>query len=94
MSSQDDGGHVCLTKRSNSSGAGFRASTAAPRRGVVEQLHYATEDWLNMVFIYSNVLTLDPVARAGLRSRLAQFIAAAGVDARNDAVAVLCTPQR
>jgi hypothetical protein len=47
-----------------------------------------------MVFIYSNVLTLDPVARAGLRSRLAQFIAAAGVGARNDAVAVLCTPQR
>jgi hypothetical protein len=34
------------------------------RRGVVEQLHYATEDWLNMVFTYSNVLTLDPVARA------------------------------
>ena len=35
------------------------------RRGVVEQLHYATEDWLNMVFTYSNVLTLDRVARAG-----------------------------
>jgi SAM-dependent methyltransferase len=64
------------------------------RRGVVEQLHYATEDWLNMVFTYSNVLTLDPVARAGLRSRLAQCIGAGGVDARNDAVAVVCTPQR
>ena len=47
------------------------------RRGVVEQLHYAIEDWLNMVFTYSNVLTLDPVARAGLRSRLAQCIGAA-----------------
>jgi hypothetical protein len=47
-----------------------------------------------MVFTYSNVLTLDPVARAGLRSRLAQCIGAGGVDARNDAVAVVCTPQR
>ncbi|WP_006247017.1 class I SAM-dependent methyltransferase [Mycolicibacterium tusciae] len=64
------------------------------RRRVVERLHYATNEWLNMVFTYSNVLTLDPMARAGLRSRLEQRIGAAGVDAQNDAVAVICTLHR
>jgi SAM-dependent methyltransferase len=64
------------------------------RRGVVERLHYATDGWLNMVFTYSNILTLDAADRVELRSRLARRIGAAGVDARNDAVAVVCTLRR
>jgi SAM-dependent methyltransferase len=64
------------------------------RRHVTERLHYATDDWLGMVFTYSNILTLDPTPRAQLRSRLRERIGANGVDARNDATAVICTPRR
>lgn len=63
------------------------------RRHVTERLHYATDAWLNMVSTYSNVLTLDQQTRAELRSSLEQRIGAAGVDAENDATAVICTPQ-
>jgi hypothetical protein len=64
------------------------------RRSVVERLHYDTDDWLSMACTHSNVLTLEPTDRAALRSRLAQCIGAAGVDAQNDAVAVVCTPRQ
>ena len=62
------------------------------RRRCVEQLHYAGEGYLNLASTYSNRLLLDPTARAELRSRLAQRIGTAGVDAQNDALAVVCTP--
>jgi len=61
------------------------------RRRCVEQLHYTTEEYLNLVSTYSNRLLLDPTAQAELRSRLARRIGAAGVDAQNDALAVVCT---
>ncbi|OBC04205.1 methyltransferase type 12 [Mycobacterium sp. 852013-50091_SCH5140682] len=61
-------------------------------RNVVEQLHYTTEDWLNLVFTYSNHLTLPTSARDELRGRLAERIGPHGVDAVNDALAVVCTP--
>jgi hypothetical protein len=43
------------------------------------------------VTTYSNVLTLAPDAQAELRRRLAAVIGAAGVEARNDALAVVGT---
>jgi SAM-dependent methyltransferase len=61
-------------------------------RHAAEQLHYTTDDWVEMVCTYSNVLTLEPQARDLLRRRLEQRIGATGVDAENDAVAVICTP--
>lgn len=66
---------------------------AVERRRVTEHLHYATDAWLNMVFTYSNVLTLDQQTRSELRSGLEKQIGAAGVDAINDATAVICTPR-
>ena len=42
---------------------------------------------MKIVFTYSNVLTVDQQTRFELRSRLAQRIGAAGVDAENDATA-------
>jgi SAM-dependent methyltransferase len=66
--------------------AGF---TSAHRR-YVEQLHYRTEDWVDMVTTYSNVLTLEPSAQAELRGRLGRCIGSTGVDATNDALAVVC----
>ena len=64
------------------------------RRNHVEQLHYTAEDYLDLVFTYSNHLMLDAAAQQELRSRLAQRIGTAGVHARNDALAVVCTPTR
>lgn len=58
-----------------------------------EQLHYSSEDWLNLVFTYSNILTMDAGAREQLRTRLETRIGDRGVDARNDAVAAICTPR-
>lgn len=62
------------------------------RRHVTETVHYSTDDWVNRVFTFSNVLTLEPRAQADLRSRLEKRIGAARVDARKDSVAVVCTP--
>jgi SAM-dependent methyltransferase len=67
---------------------------AIDRRHVTERLHFATDDWVNMVCTYSNVLILNPKPRAELRSRLTQRIGVDGVDAQNDAVAVICTPRQ
>lgn len=58
---------------------------------VDERLHYTTEDYLDLVSTYSNRLLLEPAAQAELRSRLARRIGVAGVDAQNNAVAVVCT---
>jgi hypothetical protein len=54
-------------------------------------MHYTTENYLNLESTYSNHLVLDPTAQAELRSRLARRIGSAGVDAQNDALAVICT---
>jgi SAM-dependent methyltransferase len=62
------------------------------QRRCADKLHYTTEEYLNLVSTYSNRLLLDPVTQAELRSRLAQRIGTAGVDAQNDALAVVCTP--
>jgi SAM-dependent methyltransferase len=62
------------------------------KRNVIEQVRYTTEDWLNLVFTYSNHLTLAASARDELRGRLADRIGPDGVDAINDALAVVCTP--
>lgn len=63
------------------------------RKEAIEDRHYATEDWLDMVFTHSSVLTLESAARVELRYRLEQFIGSTGVDARNDATALIATPR-
>lgn len=63
----------------------------AEEREEVEELHYTTGDWLGMVFTYSNHLMLEPQSRAVLRSRLEARIGTAGITARNDALAIVCT---
>ena len=55
-------------------------------------MHYTTEDYLDMISTYSNQLVLAPPKQTELRSRLARKIGTAGVDAQNDALAVVCTP--
>ncbi|SHW97277.1 Uncharacterised protein [Mycobacteroides abscessus subsp. abscessus] len=58
----------------------------------LERRHFATQAYLDMVFTYSNHLTLDPAQRDELRSRLEEKIGDGGVDTKNDALAVICTP--
>lgn len=70
-----------------------QAGFAVERRTAVEQHHYDTAHWINMACTYSNVLTLPDAARTGLRMRLDEFLGAAGVDAENDALALVCTPR-
>jgi SAM-dependent methyltransferase len=58
---------------------------------VAEDLEYRADDWLGMVFTYSNHLVLDPATRAELRERLRDVIGTGGVDASNRALALVCT---
>lgn len=58
----------------------------------LERRHFTTQAYLDMVFTYSNHLTLDPARRDELRSRLEEKIGDGGVDTKNDALAVICTP--
>jgi SAM-dependent methyltransferase len=66
------------------------AGFTAQRHRYDEELHFATADWIDMVTTYSNVLTLPGADRERLRDRLRGAIGDAGVDARNDALAVVC----
>ncbi len=69
------------------------AGLAGERRVYVEHPHYACADWVDLVTTYSNVLRLAPARQDELRTRLTAVIGDAGVDATNEALAVLCTAQ-
>ncbi|MGH3955698.1 class I SAM-dependent methyltransferase [Mycobacteroides salmoniphilum] len=62
------------------------------RSHFVERRHFSAQEYLDMVFTYSNHLTLDAAARSALRSRLEDKIGDDGVETTNDALALLCTP--
>ncbi|TEA04080.1 class I SAM-dependent methyltransferase [Mycobacteroides salmoniphilum] len=57
-----------------------------------ERRHFSTQAYLDMVFTYSNHLTLDAATRSLLRTRLEDKIGDDGVDTTNDALALICTP--
>ncbi|MDX1892194.1 class I SAM-dependent methyltransferase [Mycolicibacterium sp. 050158] len=63
------------------------------QRHIAEDRHYPGEEWLDLVFTYSNHLGLPPDSRVELRSRLARRIGDAGVRAHNDALALIATPR-
>lgn len=60
------------------------------RRRVIQQLHYTTDDWVNMVLTYCNVLTLEPkVAHVPLHFlRRPQRIAQNSSDSRAGSVSI------
>jgi SAM-dependent methyltransferase len=64
------------------------------RRRCMADLHYTTDDFLSLVFTYSHHLLLDLASQQELRTRLARRIGTGGVDAQNNALAVVCTPTR
>jgi SAM-dependent methyltransferase len=55
-------------------------------------LHYSAEQYVDLVFTYSNHLTLAAEKATELRSRLAARIGSAGVSVGGDALAILGTP--
>lgn len=68
-----------------------RGGFTVERVEVGEELHYSTEDWLNLVFTHSNHVVLEPAAKTALRARLRDVIGDEGVSATNDALALVCT---
>lgn len=70
------------------------AGFTAERRRYLEHPRYACADWVSMVTTYSNVLRLPSPDQDRLRTRLTAAIGEAGVEATNDALAVLCTVTR
>ncbi|GAB7068464.1 class I SAM-dependent methyltransferase [Mycobacterium hodleri] len=68
-----------------------RAEFTVERVEVGEDLHYSTDDWLNLVFTHSNHVVLEPAAKTALRRRLRDLIGEDGVSASNDALALICT---
>jgi SAM-dependent methyltransferase len=55
-------------------------------------LHYSAERYIELVFTYSNHLTLAAEKASELRSRLAERIGAAGVSVGGDALAIVAAP--
>jgi SAM-dependent methyltransferase len=55
-------------------------------------LHYSAQQWVDLVFTYSNHLTLAAEKASELRARLAERIGPAGVSVGGDALAILATP--
>ncbi|MCV7419279.1 class I SAM-dependent methyltransferase [Mycobacterium yunnanensis] len=68
-----------------------RTEFTSERVEVREELHYSTEDWLSLVFTHSNHVVLEHAAKTELRGRLATLIGDDGVDAVNEALALICT---
>lgn len=68
------------------------AGLSHERRRYLEHPHYSCPEWVEMVTTYSNVLRLPAADQERLRTRLTALIGTAGVQATNDALAVLCTP--
>lgn len=68
------------------------AGLSQDRRRYLEHPHYSCAEWVEMVTTYSNVLRLPAADQERLRTRLTALIGTGGVQATNDALAVLCTP--
>jgi hypothetical protein len=73
-------------------GDGRESGFSLERRRCLEKMHFTTEDYLNLVFNYSTHLLLDAETQAESRSRLAACIGSARVVAKNDSLAIVCTP--
>jgi SAM-dependent methyltransferase len=55
-------------------------------------LHYSTQQWLDIAFTFSNHLTLAADKATELRARMAELIGPSGVSVGGDALAILATP--
>jgi SAM-dependent methyltransferase len=65
------------------------AGYTVTQRSYPRSVHYSPQQWLDLVFTYSNHLTLAAEKATELRARLADRIGSDGVSVRNDAVVIL-----
>ena len=63
------------------------------QRTYSQTLQFSREQWLELLFTYSNYLTLPEDAAASLRRRLGERIGDAGVTVGGDALAIVATPR-
>jgi SAM-dependent methyltransferase len=70
------------------------AGLGITERTYPQKLHFSREQWLELLFTYSNYLTLPDDAAAELRGRLTERIDDTGVTVAGDALALIATPQR
>jgi SAM-dependent methyltransferase len=64
------------------------------KRTYQRQAHYELEQWLDLVFTYSNHLVLPPEKAGELRDRLAERIGSGGVTTGGDTLLVTARPRR
>jgi SAM-dependent methyltransferase len=69
-------------------GAGFTVT----HRSYQHDLHYSTQQWVDIAFTFSNHLTLGADKATELRSKMADLIGPSGVSVGGDALAILATP--
>jgi SAM-dependent methyltransferase len=69
-------------------GAGFTVT----HRSYQHNLHYSTQQWVDIAFTFSNHLTLAADKATELRSKMADLIGPSGVSVGGDALALLATP--
>ncbi|HEY9305756.1 MAG TPA: class I SAM-dependent methyltransferase [Mycobacterium sp.] len=69
-------------------GAGFTVT----HRSSPHNLHYSTQQWIDIAFTFSNHLTLATDKAAELRARMSELIGPSGVSVGGDAMAILATP--
>ncbi len=69
-------------------GAGFNVA----HRRYPHNLHYSTQQWVDIAFTFSNHLTLAADSATELRAKMVELIGPAGVSVGGDALAIIATP--
>ncbi|MCW2653452.1 MAG: hypothetical protein QOE41_2467 [Mycobacterium sp.] len=67
---------------------------AVTQRNYPRSIHYSRQQWLDLVFTYSNHLTLEPEQAAELYRRLADRIGSDGVSVGGEALAIVASRAR
>jgi len=68
------------------------AGFSVTQRRYPHDLHCTAQEWVDILFTFSNYLLIPPDKAADLRTRLVERIGSAGVSVGGDAVAIFATP--
>jgi SAM-dependent methyltransferase len=69
-----------------------QAGFTVTHRSYRHNLHYSTQQWVDIAFTFSKHLTLAADKATELRSRMTELIGPSGVSVGGDALAILATP--
>ena len=68
------------------------AGLTVTQRRYPHDLHYSTQQWVDIAFTFSNHLTLTADKATELRTRMAELIGPSGVSVGGDAMVIFATP--